>query len=42
MNKTTEKWRPTGLLEGLENETQCNELALALENMAHRLLKRVC
>lgn len=41
MNTTTEKWRPTGLLEDLENETQCDELALALDNMAHRLLKDV-
>ena len=37
----TEKWRQTGLLEYLENETQCDELALALEEMAHRLLKDV-
>ena len=41
MNKTTEKWRQTGLLEYLENETQCDELALSLEQMAHRLLKDV-
>ena len=41
MNKITEKWRPTGLLEDLETETQCDELALALENMVHRLLKDV-
>lgn len=41
MNKTTEKWRQTGLLEYLDNETQCDELALALESMAHRLLKNV-
>ena len=31
----------TGLLEYLDNETQCDELALALESMAHRLLKDV-
>jgi len=41
MNKITEKWRLTGLLEGLETESRCDELALALENMAHRLLKDV-
>jgi len=41
MNKITEKWRPTGLLEDLEDETQCDDLALALDNMAHRLLKDV-
>jgi hypothetical protein len=41
MNNITEKWRKTGVLEDLETETQCDELALALENMAHRLLKDV-
>jgi hypothetical protein len=39
MNKTTEKWKQTGLLENLENDIQCDELALALENMAATLLQ---
>jgi len=39
MNKTTEKWRQTGLLEYLENETQCDELALSLEQMALLVFK---
>ena len=38
---TTEKWRQTGLLEMLDNEDQCNELASALEAMSHRLLEDV-
>lgn len=43
---TTEKWRQTGLLEKLDNEEldnedKCNELASALEVMAHRLLEDV-
>lgn len=38
---TTEKWRQTGLLEQMDNEDQCNELASALEVMAHRLLEDV-
>lgn len=43
---TTEKWRQTGLLEKLDNEElnnedKCNELAAALEAMAHRLLEDV-
>ena len=41
MNETTEKWRKTGLLEDIENETRCDELALELENMEHHLLKDV-
>ena len=38
MNKTTEKWRKTGLLEYLANETQCDEVASALESMAVKLI----
>ena len=41
MNTTTEKWRQTGLLENIEDEQQCNELALALEDMVQRLYKDV-
>lgn len=38
MNNITEKWRKTGILEGLENETQCNEVASALESMEAKLI----
>lgn len=41
MNKNTEKWRKTGLLEQLDNENQCDELAYALEGMILRLFEEV-
>jgi hypothetical protein len=39
MNTITNKWRQTGLLENLATESQCDELALLLENTALRLFR---
>ena len=39
MNKLTEKWRVTGLLDGLINETTCDKLAGYLDTVATRLIK---
>ena len=35
------KWEPTGLLEGLEDETKTHGMAVLLENQAGQLSKRL-
>ena len=39
MNKITNKWRMTGLLDYIEEEVKCDELAQALEEMAQLLFQ---
>ncbi len=36
--KLVDKWEPTGLLEGIEDETQSHGMAVLLENQARQLI----
>ena len=36
--KLVEKWEPTGLLEGIGNETKTHGMAVLLENQARQLI----
>ena len=36
--KLTEKWQPTGLLEGLESENEVHGMSVLLENQARQLI----